>query len=944
MGRYNKKIKLLLAVFAFELAVLILTYPAGFKLNISEGTPGDIALNQQGERTVAEPKLAEVVQDYILVKFKSNISSSGRRDLLNRHGLAEISEFKSLGVKMIGVSPEDTAEEVVDRLNTLEHKSIEYAELDYERQPSLNPNDPNYPSQWMFTNIKAPIAWSTTTGSPIKIAVIDTGVKNTHEDLIANLIPGWNFRDNNADTNDTAHHGTLMTGTIAAMTNNGVGVAGTCWTCKIMPLKVSNSGNTATDSTVAQALLYAKDQGVKIAVIGYAVTGSSVVGDAAQQFVAAGGIVVVPVGNDGLLVTTIPNSPYMITVGGTSTLDGPYLYSNSGPHVDISAPGFTLSTTADGYGSNTGTSFSAAYVAGVAALVQTINPSCVGNTLATHLNQNSDDLGSPGFDNVYGWGRLNASTAITQASSCGTGGDTQAPTVSVTSPSFGSNVSGIQTVSATASDNVGVVGVQFKLDGSSLGVEDTSSPYSISWDTTQTVNGSHTLTAVARDAAGNLGTSSGINVNVNNDLTPPVVSSVQAVSVGSTTATVTWLTNELSDSQVDYGLSNIYGFQTAPNPNLITSHSVSLSGLSASTPYHYRVRSRDAAGNLSVSGDFTFSTSALPDSTPPSVPTNLRAAAVSSSQINLTWAASTDNVGVVGYKIYRGSIQIATATGTSYSDSGLSPSTNYTYAVSAYDAAGNNSAQSSQASATTSALPDTTPPSTPTNLTAQAPDSTRVNLAWGVSTDNVGVTGYRVYRNSVQIATATVTNYADTSVMAGTTYSYFVRAYDAAGNLSLSSNTATVSVPSATTSVVVTSYAVVSKTDTTAAIQWTTNIPSTGTVYYGTSSGNLNLSVTDVNIALTHSINLTGLTKSTKYYYNIVAVSQDGSSTITSPTTNFRTKGGDSGGGKPVAPECSDNKDNDSDGTCDFDGCKVKGSNLPADAQCTSVSDSSESI
>src|SRR5207302_867202 len=132
----------------------------------------------------------------------------------------------------------------------------------------------------------------------------------------------------------------------------------------------------------------------------------------------------------------------------------------------------------------------------------------------------------------------------------------------------------------------------------------------------------------------------------------------------------------------------------------------------------------------------TVSNGPPPDTTPPSVPTGLTANAVSSSQINLSWTASTDNVGVSGYRVYRGGTQIATTSTTSFTDTGVLPSTTYSYTVAAYDAAGNVSAQSSPASATTPAPPDTTPPTVPTGLTANAVSSSQINLAWTASSDN----------------------------------------------------------------------------------------------------------------------------------------------------------------------------------------------------------------
>src|SRR2546425_1408544 len=278
--------------------------------------------------------------------------------------------------------------------------------------------------------------------------------------------------------------------------------------------------------------------------------------------------------------------------------------------------------------------------------------------------------------------------------------DVTPPTVSLTAPAAGATVLGSMTVSAGATDNVGIVGVQFKLDGVNLGAEDTTNSYSISWNSTLAANGTHTLAAVARDAAGNTATSAVVSVTVDN--TPPIISSVSAFNISSSQATITWATNQASDRQRKYGLTTAYGSSTPLNSSLLTAHAVTLTGLLASNTYHYRVKSRDAAGNLATSADFTFATLiAVPDITPPSVPTNLSASAVSSSQINLSWTASTDNVGVAGYTIYRGASQIATTSLMSYSDTGLAPSTTYTYTVAAYDAAGNVLTQSAPASALT---------------------------------------------------------------------------------------------------------------------------------------------------------------------------------------------------------------------------------------------------
>src|SRR5207302_1143934 len=183
------------------------------------------------------------------------------------------------------------------------------------------------------------------------------------------------------------------------------------------------------------------------------------------------------------------------------------------------------------------------------------------------------------------------------------------------------------------------------------------------------------------------------------------------------------------------------------------------------------------------------------DTQAPSTPANLATTVVSASQIDLTWSAATDNVGVTGYRVYRDGALVASPVGTSVSITGLSAGVQYSFTVAAFDAAGNVSAQSSPASATTPAPPDTTPPSVPTGLTANAASSSQINLSWTASSDNVGVSGYRVYRGGTQIGTTSTTFFIDTSVLPSTTYSYTVAAYDAAGNVSAQSSPASATTP-----------------------------------------------------------------------------------------------------------------------------------------------------
>jgi chitodextrinase len=171
----------------------------------------------------------------------------------------------------------------------------------------------------------------------------------------------------------------------------------------------------------------------------------------------------------------------------------------------------------------------------------------------------------------------------------------------------------------------------------------------------------------------------------------------------------------------------------------------------------------------------------------PTVPTGLIATAVSPSQINLSWNVSTDNVGVTGYRIYRDGSLLTTTASNNYSSTGLSASTLYSYTVSAYDAASNFSAQSGSASATTLNPPDISAPTVPVNLSATAVSPSQINLSWNVSTDNVGVTGYRIYRAGVQIATSSSNSFNNIDLFSSTQYFYTVSAYDAASNFSAQS-------------------------------------------------------------------------------------------------------------------------------------------------------------
>ena len=188
--------------------------------------------------------------------------------------------------------------------------------------------------------------------------------------------------------------------------------------------------------------------------------------------------------------------------------------------------------------------------------------------------------------------------------------------------------------------------------------------------------------------------------------------------------------------------------------------------------------------------NFTITGSGPADTTAPTAAT-LSASGTTTSGTNLSWTAATDNVGVSGYDVYQNGTFKTTVTTTSLAVSGLSTSTGYSFYVKVKDAAGNLSANSNTVNVTTSATADTTAPTTAT-LSASGTTTSGTNLSWTVATDNVGVSGYDVYQNGTFKTTVTTTLLAVSGLSASTGYSFYVRAKDAAGNLSVASNTANI--------------------------------------------------------------------------------------------------------------------------------------------------------
>jgi thermitase len=466
----------------------------------------------------------QFVPGRVLVKFRAGIMPDHARNIIAALGARDANELPNIGVHILDLPYQTDEPGFAEAM--AQRPEVEFAELDRILRPAATvPNDPFYANwEWHLPKIQAPLAWSSSTGnSSVIIAVIDSGADETHEDLATQLVPGWNIYNNNSNTTDLFGHGTAVTGTIAAASNNGVGVASVCWGCKIMPIRVIDASGYTTYSAVASGVTWAAGHGARVANISFQVTDSSTVKSALQYFQSKGGVVTIPSGNDGTFVSSTDN-PYALTLGATDQFDVLHDYSTRGNNVDLVAPGEAFTTRlGGGYISATGTCYSSAIAAGVAGLVISANPSLTPTQVQDILKQSADDLGPAGWDSGYGWGRINASRAVSMA--LGLTADTIAPSVSFDSPIFAETVSGVVTIQISASDNVGVSSVRLGVDGVSLGTN-TASPYQFQWDTAFIPNGSHTLTATAMDAAGNASNAS-VTVNVSNsvavDSSPPAI-------------------------------------------------------------------------------------------------------------------------------------------------------------------------------------------------------------------------------------------------------------------------------------------------------------------------------------------------------------------------------------------------------------------------------------
>jgi subtilisin family serine protease/sugar lactone lactonase YvrE len=328
---------------------------------------------------------------------------------------------------------------IIERLDA--HPDVVYAEPDYLAHVITTPDDPLYAEQWGLDQIGAPAAWDVVTGTAdVVIAVVDAGLDASHPDLSSRLwtnpgeipsnsvdddnnghvddIHGWNLVDDNADLTDNTGHGTQVAGVAAAATNNSLGVAGVCWDCRVMVVKVVQTGGVANYSDIAAGVVYAAQKGAEVINVSLGAYSDSATLRAAVAAASEMAIVVAGAGNDDTNTAFYPAAydDYVLAVAGTTSSDTKTATSNYGAWVDVCAPAEVITTTLDGggYGSASGTSMAAPLAAGLAGLLRSQCPAWSPDMVRAHVIRTANDIDglNPGYEEQLGSGRISAANAV----------------------------------------------------------------------------------------------------------------------------------------------------------------------------------------------------------------------------------------------------------------------------------------------------------------------------------------------------------------------------------------------------------------------------------------------------------------------------------------------------------------------------------------------------
>lgn len=394
----------------------------------------------------------------ILVKFRPALSDAGRSALHGKHGSKRLKEFKKLNLHQVQLKKGLSVEAALKLYRT--DPGVEFVEPNYLVSAAATPNDPFYASSgswgqpyqdlWGLHKMQLASAWETTKGSAqVVVAVSDTGLDLSHPDIQANIwsdpveilngidddgngyvddVNGWNFITGSNDFADDHGHGTHVSGTIAAGTDNGVGMAGVSWYTRIMPLKFLDANGQGSVGDGIASILYAADNGAQVVNCSWGFTSySQSLKEAIEYAFQKGVVVVAAAGNGSMEAAEFYPGGYgnVLTVAATDNLDQKASFTNFGAAVDVSAPGVDILSLRAGttdmyldggthvvdtrYFRASGTSMAAPHVSGLAALLFAENPTWTGKQVMAQIVATADGLADAGL----GSGRVNAPAALT---------------------------------------------------------------------------------------------------------------------------------------------------------------------------------------------------------------------------------------------------------------------------------------------------------------------------------------------------------------------------------------------------------------------------------------------------------------------------------------------------------------------------------------------------
>lgn len=383
----------------------------------------------------------EAVPGEIIVRYQPGVALQARDMTLQNLHLQRVHSIGNpeLGLELVQVQQGVATERALQALN--QQPNIAYAEPNYvERLPqiipadpadlepdpsrSLFPNDPMYGQQYAHKVSHSKAGWRINKGSDqVTVAIVDTGVDLHHPDLAAKIVPGRDIVDGDDEAMDGHGHGTHCAGIAAAITDNQVGVAGFAPNVRIMPVRVLDNNGSGTAADVAAGIIWAADHGAQVISMSLgSYSESQAKADAVKYAFSKDVSVVAAMGNDGNHRKIYPAAqPGVIAVGSTDKRDKRSYFSNYGDWIAVSAPGSsilstfpTYGTEYKDYGSISGTSMATPAVAGVVALIRSEFPNMHIKDVTAQLEWGTDDLGEPGFDHFYGYGRINVAKALSR--------------------------------------------------------------------------------------------------------------------------------------------------------------------------------------------------------------------------------------------------------------------------------------------------------------------------------------------------------------------------------------------------------------------------------------------------------------------------------------------------------------------------------------------------